>query len=151
MAWIWTFLWVKPWFHKSIRVTSKWSKLDALIFLLTPLFSIPCLCLSFEWAVKWIIYVDVSAWSWIRAFGFLIARTFITTVESGMNCLFHHDFVLDVVLLFFVIILTWTGILRESLSSVWGFSLMLPELTSLGLGEKRLWLLSNQMAIRISS
>jgi len=38
-------------------------------------------------------------------FDFLIARPVITAVESGVNCFFGYDFVLDIILLFLVIVL----------------------------------------------
>ena len=83
-----------------------------------------------------IVYVYVSAWAWIRCFNFLIAGSIIAAVESRMHCFLSDDFVLDVVLLLFMIIFPWSWSLCECLSSVRCLALMLPELASLSLCEE---------------
>ena len=57
----------------------------------------------------------------------------------------------DVVLLFLVVILTGSRSLGIRLSSVRSLTLVLPELSSFGLDEERLRLLSDELAIRIRS
>ena len=49
-----------------------------------------------------------------------------------MNCFFRHNFVLDIILLIFlVVVLAGTGVLRKCLPSVWRFALVLPKFSSL--------------------
>lgn len=101
--------------------------------------------------MKRIIDVDIATRSWIRSLGLLIHSSFVTAIESCVDCLFEHDSVLDVILLFLMIILTGSRSLRIGLSCVWSLTFVLPELSSFGLDEERLRLLSDELAIRIRS
>jgi len=95
-----------------------------------------------------VINVDVASRARVWSLRLLVHLSFVTAIESGVDRLFQHDSVLDVVLLFLVIILAGTWILGIGLSGVRSLSLMFPELTSLGLGEERLRLLSNKLTVR---
>lgn len=68
-----------------------------------------------------------------------------------MHGLLLHDPVLDVILLLLVVVLPGARILSEGLSRVRRLSLVLPKLSSLSLGQERLWLLSNKLSIRCRS
>jgi hypothetical protein len=76
---------------------------------------------------------------------------FVTAIESSVDCLLHNDSVFDIVLLLFVIVMAWSWVLRERLSSVRSSSLMLPELTSLCFRQERLRLLSDELTVRCRS
>lgn len=76
---------------------------------------------------------------------------FVTAIESSVDCLLHNDSVFDIVLLLFVIVMAWSWVLRERLSSVRSSSLMLPELTSLRFRQERLRLLSDELTVRCRS
>lgn len=64
-----------------------------------------------------------------------------------MNGLLHDDPILNVILLFFMIIVARSWILGICLSCVRSRSLVLPELPSLRLGQERLWLLPNELPV----
>jgi len=55
--------------------------------------------------MHWVGDINVCAWARMWCFDFLIARPVITAVESGVNCFFGYDFVLDIILLFLMIVL----------------------------------------------
>lgn len=79
-----------------------------------------------------VIDVDIGAWSRIWRFYFLVTRSVITATKRCMNCFFRHNFVLDIILLIFlVVVLAGTGVLRKCLPSVWRFALVLPKFSSL--------------------
>ena len=149
LAWIWASPRLKPWICESIAVCSKWTQFYALLFLLGSFLLVPILYLRLHWAMHWVGDINVCAWARMWCFDFLIARPVITAVESGVNCFFGYDFVLDIILLFLVIVLAGARYFWESLSSIRSFSLMLPEFTSLSLCEERLWLLSNELSIGV--
>lgn len=97
----------------------------------------------------WIIDVNVGAWSRIRRLRFLITGSVVTATKGSMNGLLSDNFVLDVILLLLVIVLTWSRCLGESLSRVRGLALVLPKFSPLRLSEERLWLLTDELAIRV--
>lgn len=107
--------------------------------------------LSLQRAVERVADVDVATRSWVWSLRLLIHSSFVTAIESGVDRLFQDDSVLDVVLLFLVIILTGSWCLGIGLSCVRSLAFVLPELSSFGLDEERLGLLSDELAIRIRS
>ena len=84
----------------------------------------------------WIVDIYVRARAWIRSFYFLVASSVIAAVEGSMDSLLCNYLILDVILLLLVVVLAWSWHLGESLSGVWRLALVLPELSSLGLGEE---------------
>ena len=87
--------------------------------------------------MSWVIDVDVGAGSRIRSFYLFIARSVITAAKGRMNCFLRHNFILDIILLiFFVVVLTWSWILRVRLTSVRRLALVLPKFTSLRLRQE---------------
>lgn len=98
-----------------------------------------------------VINVDVASRSWVWSLRLLVNCPFVTAIESGVDSLFENDSMLDVVLLFLVIILTGSRSLGVGLSCVRSLAFVLPELSSFGLDEERLRLLSDELAIRIRS
>ena len=94
-----------------------------------------------------IIYIDVCARSWVRSFCFFIARSIISWCESWMNSLFSDNFIFNVIFLLFVIVSSWTRVFCVCLSSVRGFTFVLPEFTSMSLCQKWLRLLTNELSI----
>ena len=84
-----------------------------------------------------VIDVDVGAWSRIRSFYLFIARSVITAAKGCMNCFLGHNFILDIILLiFFVVVLAGARVLRERLPSVRCLALVLPKFTSLRLRQE---------------
>ena len=98
--------------------------------------------------VIWIVNINIGTWSGIWCLDSLVDGSLLSTIESSVNCLFLDNPILDVVFLLFMIILARSWVLGESLSCVWSLSLVLPKLTSLGLGQKGLGLLTNKLSIR---
>lgn len=84
-----------------------------------------------------VIYVNVGAWSRIWRFHLFIARSVITAAKCGMNCFLSYNFILDIILLIFlVVVLARAWVLRKRLSSIRRLALVLPELASLGLRQE---------------
>ena len=98
-----------------------------------------------------VINVDVASRARVWSLRLLVHLSFVTAIEGGVDRLFQHDSVLDVVLLFLVIVLTGSWSLGVGLSCVGSLAFVLPELSSFGLDEERLGLLSDELAIRIRS
>jgi len=122
-----------------------------LLLLLIPLFFVVIGLGAFQTRIDWIIDVYVRAWTRIWRLHFFVYWSRIAAVEGCMDGLLLDDFVFDIVLLFLVLILTWSWILGEGLSGVRCFTFMLPEFSSFGLGQETLGLLSNEHAVRIVS
>lgn len=101
--------------------------------------------------MKWIINIDICSWTWIWSLGLLIAWSIITAVEWRLNCFIHDNFVLDIILFLFMIILTGAWIDSKCLSSIRSFTFMLPEFTSLGFEQKGLWFLAYKLPIWVHS
>jgi len=55
--------------------------------------------------MHWVGDIDVCAWTRMRGFDFLVARPVITAVKGSVYCFFSHNFVLNIILLFLVIVL----------------------------------------------
>lgn len=107
--------------------------------------------LRLQRAMQRVINVDVASRARVWSLRLLVHLSFVTAIESGVDRLFQHDSVLDVVLLFLVIVLTGSWSLGVGLSCVGSLAFVLPELPSFGLDEERLGLLSDELAIRIRS
>lgn len=94
-----------------------------------------------------VVDINVSAWTRIRSFNLLVARSIITAVKGSMNCFFRHNFILDVIFLFLVVVLARPRVLRESLPSERSLPFVLPELSPFSFGQERLRLLTNELAV----
>jgi len=149
LAWIWASPWLKPWVSESVGIRSKWTQLNSLLFLLRSFLLVPILHLCLHRAMHWVGDVDVCAWTRMRGFDFLVARPVITAVEGSVYCFFSHNFVLNIILLFLVIVLSGAWYFWESLSGVWSSSLMLPEFTTFSFCQERLRLLTNELSVRV--
>jgi len=143
--------WVHPWSGKSISITSKCSKFDALLFLLTPFIFIPSWVLWFQWAMERIADVNVSARTWIWSLYLLITCPVVAAAEWWLNGFIHYNLVFNVIFLFLMVIFSRTWIDSEGLPCVWSHTFMLPEFTSLGLEQEWLRLLPDELAVRVHS
>jgi hypothetical protein len=120
---------------------------NPLLLLLTPILLVPGRSLKLQGTIVWVIDINVCTWSGIWSLNPLVHRSLFSTIECSVNCLLLYYPVFNIILFLFMVVLSRSWILGESLSCVWSFSFMLPELTSLGLGQERLWLLANKLAI----
>jgi len=144
---VWALFWVEPRSLESMSVASERSKLDALLFLLGPVFFIPRRCLQFQRTVDWQVRVNVRPRAWIRSLQSLVDVSLITAVESCVDSLFHNNSIFDVIFLLFMIVMTWSWVLCECLPCVRSSSFMLPEFASLRFGQERLRLLPNILSV----
>lgn len=80
--------------------------------------------------------INISARSRIRSLDLLIARSLIADIEGSVDSLFCYDLVLNVIFLLFVVVLAGSRNLGESLPSVRSLALVLPKLSTLGLGKE---------------
>ena len=151
LAWVWTFLGVKPWPLESVGVATKGTESDSLLLLLAPILFVPGSSLELQRTVDRVVDVDVGTRSGVWCLNPLVYWSLLSAVESCVNCFFLHNPILDIVFLFLVVVLTGTWILGKGLASVWSFSLMLPKLTSLCFGQEGLRLLPYELAIRCRS
>ena len=94
-----------------------------------------------------VVDVYVRSWTWIWRLDPLVDWPLLRAIERGVHRLLLHNPILDIVLLLLVVVLPRSWIFRKSLPCIWRFSFMLPKLSSLGLGQERLWLLSNKLSI----
>ena len=147
LPWIWSILWIKPRFVKSMSVCAKWSKFDSLFLLLISLFLIPILYLWFERAMNWIININIGSWTWSHWFYLFIYISFITTIKCSMDSFFSYNFILNIIFFFLMVILSWAWIFCISLSCKGSFNFIFPKFTSSSFWKKRLWLLSNKLTI----
>lgn len=83
-----------------------------------------------------IVDIDISTWTRVWSFDFLVTLSVIAAVEGRMRSFLSNNLVLDVIFLLLVLVLSRTWNLRKSLSCVRRLALVLPELSSLSFGEE---------------
>lgn len=118
-----------------------------MLLLLAPVLLVPGSSLQSQGTVDGVVDVYVRPWPRIWRLDPLVDWPLLRAIERSVYRLLLHDPILDIVLLLLVVVLPRSWILRESLPGIWRLSLMLPKLSSLGLGHERLRLLSNKLSI----
>mgnify|MGYP006952885005 FL=1 len=61
--------------------------------------------------VIWIVNINIGTWSRIWCLDSLVDGSLLSTIESSVNCLFLDDPILDVIFLFFMIVMARSWIL----------------------------------------
>ncbi len=98
-----------------------------------------------------VVNVYVRSWTGIWRLDPLVDWPLLRAIERSMHRFLLHNPILDIVLLLLVVVLPRSWILSKCLPCVWRLSFMFPKLSSLGLGQERLWLLPNKLSIRSGS
>jgi len=143
---IWAVLWLHPGVVESIGVAAKWSELDSLFLLLASIIRVDVRS-TFETRMEGIINIDIRSWSWVWSFDFLVDMADVAWIECRMDSFFINDFILEIVLFLFMVILTWTWVFKVSLFCVRCFSFITPELTSLCFCQETLCLLLYKLPV----
>lgn len=147
LTWIRSHLWVHPRIDKLIGIAPKRTEFDTLLFLLTSILWKLGGVGTLDRAMLWIVDVDIGTGSWICWFYLFIHWSDITRVECCMYRFFLDNFVFDIVLFLIKVVRARAWILMISLLSIWGFTLITPEISSFSFGQETLWFILNHSSI----
>lgn len=86
--------------------------------------------------VKWIVNIDVGAWTWVGGFYWFIARTDIAGTKRHSNGLFLQQSLLDVLVFPTFFVMSWAWYFNEGLFGKGRIQFVLPHVTSSSWAEK---------------
>ena len=94
--------------------------------------------------------IDISSWSGNRILNLFIAWPHFTAIECLLGRFLHHDFILEIVLLFLRLVSPWAWILYVRLLCVGGLDFVTPKVCSFSFGKERGGVLAYHLTVHCS-